>query len=61
VIAALTELVEAAHIEPVLASQSVMRRVILWCVEGYFGHLGGGGVQSERDGVADARKLAATP
>ena len=41
VIVALTELVDASTIGPPLVRQSVMRQVILWCVEAYFGHLGG--------------------
>jgi hypothetical protein len=41
VIVALTELVEASTIRPPLVQQSIMRQVILWCVEAYFGHLGG--------------------
>ncbi len=41
VIMALTELVEASRIEPMAVRQALMRRVILWCVEAYFGHLGG--------------------
>jgi hypothetical protein len=43
VIVTLTQLVDASKIGPVLARQAVMRRVILWCVEAYFGHLGGEG------------------
>jgi hypothetical protein len=41
VIVTLTELVDTSKIAPVLTRQTVMRRVILWCVEAYFGHLGG--------------------
>ncbi len=41
VIVALTELVDASTIGPPLVRQSVMRQVILWCVEAYFGYLGG--------------------
>src|SRR5256714_9056114 len=36
VIVALTELVDASTIGPPLVRQSVMRQVILWCVEAYF-------------------------
>jgi hypothetical protein len=50
VIVALTELVEAAKIAPASAHQVLMRQVILWCVEAYFGHLGGDVMG--RDGVA---------
>lgn len=40
VILALTELVEKATTSSRMEQQAVMRRVILWCVEAYFGHLG---------------------
>lgn len=41
VILTLTELIEKAKTTSVTEQQAVMRRVILWCVEAYFGHLGG--------------------
>jgi len=41
VIMVLNELVDAAHIVPGASSQALTRNVILWCVEAYFGHLGG--------------------
>ena len=41
VIVALTELMTAAQITSVTERQAATRRVILWCVEAYFGHLGG--------------------
>ena len=41
VIATLSELVEAAGITPMTGHREIMRRVILWSVEAYFGHLGG--------------------
>jgi hypothetical protein len=41
VIATLSELVEAARVTPMASHQEIMRRVILWSVEAYFGHLGG--------------------
>jgi hypothetical protein len=44
VIMALTEIVEAARITPASVSQALTRRVILWCVEAYFGQLGGSDV-----------------
>ena len=50
VIMALTELLEKARLEPASARQPLMRLVILWCVEAYFGHLGGDVVG--RDGAA---------
>jgi hypothetical protein len=41
VIVALTELVERAEILPIAVHHDLVRRVVLWCVEAYFGHLGG--------------------
>jgi hypothetical protein len=41
VIVALTQLVDASPIRIPFIRHSVMRRVILWCVEAYFGYLGG--------------------
>jgi hypothetical protein len=41
VIVRLTGLIDNANIVPVSARLALTRRVILWCVEEYFGHLGG--------------------
>ncbi len=41
VIMELDELVEAANIVAMTSKQALKRSVILWCVEAYFGHLGG--------------------
>jgi len=41
VILTLTELIEQSKAMSTMEQQAVMRRVILWCVEAYFGHLGG--------------------
>ncbi|HEY2854806.1 MAG TPA: hypothetical protein VGJ18_18250 [Gemmatimonadaceae bacterium] len=41
VILTLTELIEKSNATSKMEQQAVMRRVILWCVEAYFGHLGG--------------------
>ena len=41
VITRLTGLIEGAKISPIDARLELTRRVILWCVEEYFGHLGG--------------------
>lgn len=41
VIIALTDLVEDALIVPAALRQGLLRKIILWCVEAYFGHLGG--------------------
>lgn len=40
VIMSLTELVDAASITPAALGQALTHRVILWCVEAYFGQLG---------------------
>ena len=57
VIMALTDLVEAADISPIGAHQPLMRRVILWCVEAYFGHVGGDVVGRDRDSLGDLPML----
>jgi hypothetical protein len=59
VIMALTELVEAARIESAHDRQAIMRRVILWCVEAYFGHLGGDVVGRNGNALSDAPASAA--
>lgn len=41
VIVALTDLVESSSIVPRSIQRAVMRRMILWCVEAYFGRVGG--------------------
>src|SRR5438094_6321591 len=41
VIVALTELVDSSTLRPLLVRQSTTRQMILWCVEAYFGYLGG--------------------
>jgi hypothetical protein len=41
VILTLTELIEKSQTSSKMEQQAVLRRVILWCVEAYFGHLGG--------------------
>jgi hypothetical protein len=41
VILTLTELIEKSTPTSKMHQQAVMRRVILWCVEAYFGHLAG--------------------
>jgi hypothetical protein len=42
VILALTQLVEKSKRTSTMEQHAVMRHVILWCVEAYFGHLGDG-------------------
>ena len=41
VIVRLTGLIEDAEISPMSERLALTRRTILWCVEEYFGHLGG--------------------
>jgi hypothetical protein len=41
VISRLTTLIDKANIVPTVARLALTRSVILWCVEEYFGHLGG--------------------
>ena len=41
VILTLTELIEQTKSGSRMEQQAIMRRAILWCVEAYFGHLGG--------------------
>jgi len=41
VITRLTELIDGANIGPLALRHALTKRVILWCVEEYFGHLGG--------------------
>ena len=58
VIVMLTELVDSSPAQPPRVRQSTTRQVILWCVEAYFGYLGG-----EVIGGADVRRTvpAAAP
>lgn len=53
VIMALTTIVESARITPIAKRQALMRQVILWCVEAYFGHLGGDVVGRESGAISD--------
>jgi hypothetical protein len=41
VITTLTDLVDEAEFTTISARRGRLRQVILWCVEAYFGHLGG--------------------
>jgi hypothetical protein len=59
VIMQLTNLVEAARLQPLDVRQTVLRRVILWCVEAYFGHLGGDVVGQEDPALSDFPVMAA--
>ena len=53
VITRLTGLVDSASIVPASARLALTRRVILWCVEEYFGHLGGDVLAMAANGAAD--------
>lgn len=53
VIMALTDLVGEAGLAPFSEQQARLRRVILWCVEAYFGHLGGDVIGREPDAFGD--------
>jgi hypothetical protein len=53
VILALTDVVERARIVPDSARIARTREVILWCVEAYFGQLGGTGIGSDRAASVD--------
>lgn len=60
VIVALTQLVDASPIRAPFVRQSVMRRVILWSVESYFGYLGGE-VVGGGEGAPSADSVVAPP
>lgn len=54
VILALTDMVERAKIAPDIVRIEWTRKVILWCVEAYFGQLGGVAIDRDRDASGDA-------
>jgi hypothetical protein len=58
VIMSLTDLVGEAGLAPVSRQQARLRRVILWCVEAYFGHLGGDVLGRETGAFADLPRPA---
>ena len=58
VIIALTDLVGEADLPPGLVHQARLRQVILWCVEAYFGHLGGDVSGRETDAFEDLPRPA---
>jgi hypothetical protein len=53
VIMALTRVIEEADLKPHEECLAITRRVILWCVEAYFGHLGGDVVGNEASALSD--------
>lgn len=54
VIMALSEVVESSAIFPMSVRQTLLRHVILWCVEAYFGHLGGDVVGRNGKALSDS-------
>jgi hypothetical protein len=58
IIIALTDLVDMAPLRPASVKQEQLRQVILWCVEAYFGHLGGDALARDPDVVASAPRTA---
>ena len=61
VIMALNDLIDDAALSPLSARQAVTRRVILWCVEAYFGHLGGDVVGREGLALSDTPQPVPAP
>ena len=59
VILALTDMVEGARIAPTARRLACTRQVILWCVEAYFGRLGGQPFGRGPEALADASRSAA--
>jgi len=53
VIIALMAVIDEANLTPHEQRMAVTRRVILWCVEAYFGHLGGDVVGSDDSALSD--------
>ena len=53
VIMALTRVIEEADLKAHDDRLAITRRVILWCVEAYFGHLGGDVVADTRRALSD--------
>ena len=58
VIIVLGDLVGEADLTPASVHQAQLRQVILWCVEAYFGHLGGDIVGRETEAFADEPRPA---
>ena len=52
IIDALTRVIDEANLESDEQRLAVTRRVILWCVEAYFGHLGGAAIGKDQIGAA---------
>ena len=60
VILVLNDLIDEAALTPLDARRELTRRVILWCVEAYFGHLGGNAVGREKVAPAEVANREAT-
>ena len=58
VITRLTDLIDDAVAIPLAARLALTRRVILWCVEEYFGHLGGDPFADASTGAMSAAVLS---
>jgi hypothetical protein len=61
VITALARFIEAADIKPAAKRHALMRRMILWGVEAYFGHLDGDVMGRDGDAFSDSPATAAWP
>ena len=61
VIMALNDLIDEAAVSPLAARQALTRRLILWCVEAYFGHLGGDVVGRAGLALSDMPHPASAP
>lgn len=61
VILALTDMVERAKVVPDVARIARTRDVILWCVEAYFGQLGGVAVGRNREASVDVSRDEPVP
>jgi hypothetical protein len=60
VIIVLTDLIEKANIAPLALRQALARRVIVWCVEAYFGPIDGDTARRDGDALSDAPLRAAS-
>lgn len=58
IITTLTDLIDEAELGPTSMRQARLRQVILWCVEAYFGHLGGDLLQRDVDAVTSLPRPA---
>jgi hypothetical protein len=60
VIVVLNDLIDEAALTPLDARRELTRRVILWCVEAYFGHLGGNAVGRDKPDPSDVANREST-